>query len=381
MKRRHAIGLTLTGLLAGGCRDRKQVSTVSEKTMKREREGENLVPVTIDPALEIRTIAGLRPFRPSGFVVRREDHAGKVLVHNYGHGGGGVTLSWGSAELAVKQAGDLAGVHCGIVGGGIMGLCTARLLQLRGATVTIYTVALPPDTTSNVAGAQWWPFSVFDNDKRTEQFGAQYIEAAAFSYQYFQRQVGPEWGVRWLPNYYLSAAPPKNGWISGPGGVLHTMQVGFKDFGPGEHVFPANYARRFHTMMIEPSVYLPELLAEVQGAGANIVIRRMTSLPEILALPHPVLFNCTGLGAKELCADPELIPIKGQLTFMIPQPSVDYNLITEELYMFPRTDGILLGGTYEKNRWDTTPDLVTRDRIISAHRELFEGMRRIQEEG
>src|ERR1041384_6969990 len=42
----------------------------------------------------IRTIVGLRPFRPSGFVVRAEKLGEKVLVHNYGHGGGGVTLSW-----------------------------------------------------------------------------------------------------------------------------------------------------------------------------------------------------------------------------------------------------------------------------------------------
>ncbi|RYD18807.1 MAG: FAD-binding oxidoreductase [Verrucomicrobiaceae bacterium] len=377
MKRRHALGLTLAGLAAGGCR-KETAAPPPPAPVRKDREGDQLVPVHVDPSLEIRTIAGLRPFRPSGFVVRREDVAGKILVHNYGHGGGGMTLSWGSSELAVRLAGDLSGVSCGVIGGGVMGLSTARLLQLRGASVTLYTAALPPDTTSNVAGAQWWPFSVFDSDRRTEEFGKQYIEAAAFSYQYFQRFVGPRMGIRWIPNYYLSNGPPKNGWIAGPGGVLHSMQVGFRDFGPGEHAFPANHVRRFHTMLIEPSIYLPELLAEVQGAGRGIVVRKMASMAEILALPHPVLFNCTGLGAKELCADPELIPIKGQLTFMIPQPAVDYNLLTEELYMFPRTDGILLGGTYEKGNWDATPDFARRDHIISAHRELFRKMAEIQ---
>lgn len=377
MKRRHALGLTLAGLAAGGCR-KEPVAEPSAPLVRKDREGQHLVPVHVDPALEIRTVAGLRPFRPSGFVVRREDHPGKILVHNYGHGGGGMTLSWGSSELAVRLAGDLSGVSCGVVGGGVMGLSTARLLQLRGASVTLYTAALPPDTTSNIAGAQWWPFSVFDSDRRTEEFSAQYIEAARFSYQYFQRLVGPRMGVRWLPNYYLSHDPPKNGWIAGPGGVLHSMQVGFRDFGPGEHAFPANHVRRFHTMLIEPSVYLPELLAEVQGAGGGIVIRKMETLADILALPHPVLFNCTGLGAKPLCADPELIPIRGQLTFMVPQPVVDYNLLTEELYMFPRTDGIVLGGTYEKNQWDLSPDLAKRDHIIAAHRDLFTRMAEIQ---
>ncbi|MDP8915718.1 MAG: FAD-binding oxidoreductase, partial [Pseudomonadota bacterium] len=48
-----------------------------------------------------RVIAGLRPFRPSGFVLRAERLGDKALVHNYGHGGGGITLSWGTSELAV----------------------------------------------------------------------------------------------------------------------------------------------------------------------------------------------------------------------------------------------------------------------------------------
>jgi D-amino-acid oxidase len=382
MNRRRVLGLTLAGMAAGvGCRREKTKEGAKKVEIKKEREGDELTPVTVEPTLEIRTIAGLRPFRPSGFVVRREEPAGKILVHNYGHGGGGMTLSWGTSELAVKLAGSLAGVSCGVVGGGVMGLSTARLLQLRGASVTIYTAALPPDTTSNIAGAQWWPFSVFDNDRRTEAFAAQYCEAAAFSYQYFQRLVGPQRGVRWLPNYYLSDGPPQNGWLSGPGGVLHPMQVGFHDFGPGEHVFPANYARRFHTMMIEPSIYLPSLLEEVQEAGARIELRQMASRDEMLALPHPVIFNCAGLGAKQLCDDTELMPIKGQLTLLLPQPEVSYNLISEDLYMFPRSDGIVLGGNYDKNQWDATPDMTRRTRIVAAHREMFEGMRRIQAGG
>ncbi|RYD36840.1 MAG: FAD-binding oxidoreductase, partial [Verrucomicrobiaceae bacterium] len=338
----------------------------------------NLVPVEVHPSREIRAIAGLRPFRPPGFVVRREDRDGRILVHNYGHGGGGMTLSWGSSELAARLAGDVAGKECAVVGGGVMGLSTARLLQLRGAKVTLYTEALPPHTTSNVAGAQWWPFSVFDEARRTPEFGVQYVEAAHLSYRHFQTLVGPKWGVRWLPNYYLSDGPPLNGWIAGPGGVLHDLQIGFRDFGPGEHVFPAAYARRFHTMMIEPSVYLPELLAEVQSAGATVEIRRFSAGDEIWALPESVVFNCTGLGAGKLFGDTELVPIKGQLSFLLPQPEVEYNLLTSAHYMFPRSDGILLGGSYEKGKWDPVPDEAIRRQILASHQRLFDGMREIQ---
>ena len=156
------------------------------------------------------------------------------------------------------------------------------------------------------------------------------------------------------------------------------MQIGFHDFAPGEHVFSEGYARRFHTMMIEPSIYLAELLAEVQAAGAKVEIRKFADGNEVLSLSQPIIFNCTGLGAKQLFGDEELMPIKGQLTFLMPQPEVNYNLITDAHYMFPRTDGIVLGGSYEKGQWNTTPDAAVTESILKGHQALFERMRRIQ---
>src|SRR3954471_11204080 len=108
-----------------------------------------LAPVDADPSRLIRAVAGLRPDRRQGFVVRRDQLGEKSLVHNYGHGGGGITLSWGSSKLATElglqgQSGPVA-----VLGAGVMGLSTARLVQEAGFPVTIYTAALPPDTTSN----------------------------------------------------------------------------------------------------------------------------------------------------------------------------------------------------------------------------------------
>jgi len=391
MNRRHVISLAVCGLVAGcrrggAGRDLQSAEPPPEAPQPPAEpapaaplEGDSLIPVNVDPALEIRRIAGLRPYRPSGFVVRREDHDGKILVHNYGHGGGGMTLSWGSSELAIRLAGgELAGRSCAVIGGGVMGLSTARLLQLRGARVTVYTRDLPPQTTSNIAGAQVWPVSVYSNSRRSAAFSSQFEEAARFSFRYFQDLVGGRWGVSWIPNYYLSRGEPENGWLGGPGGVLHDLQIGFRDFGSGEHRFPARYARRFHTMLIEPAVYLQTLLGDVQGGGTPIVVRDFSQAGEILQLPEPVIFNCSGLGASGLFGDAELIPIKGQLSVLMPQPEVRYNLISGNSYMFPRTDGIVLGGTYERGQWDPAPDAAVGDRLLEDHRILFEAMKRAQ---
>ena len=44
-------------------------------------------------------------------------------------------------------------------------------------------------------------------------------------------------------------------------------------------------------------------------------------------------------------------------------------------YMFPRLDGILLGGTFERDVWDTTPVPATIDRIVRSHRDFFGSFR------
>ncbi|MCW1914316.1 FAD-binding oxidoreductase [Luteolibacter sp. GHJ8] len=388
MNRRRSLSLALGSLaLATGCRRKEEVAVApAEPTPApppapvKPLEGADLVPAKIDASLEIRTITGLRPFRPSGYVVRREEREGKTLVHNYGHGGGGITLSWGCADQAMRTMESVSGLSCAVIGGGVMGLTTARMLQLRGAKVKIYTDHLPPDTTSNVAGGHWWPVSVFDSSKRTPEFAAQFVEASRFAYRYFQRLVGPRWGVRWVPSYYLSDGAPDNGWMAGPGGVLHDTQVGFKDFGPGEHVFPAQYARRFHTLLIEPSIYLETLLRDVQGAGGEIEIRRFASAEEILKVPEQTIFNCTGLGARELFKDEELIPVKGQLSFLKPQTEVNYNLLLGSYYMFSRGDGLLLGGTFDRGQWDLTTDDAVKRRVIEGQKRIFDAMAKTRHE-
>src|SRR5437868_4538980 len=145
-----------------------------------------LAPVIVDQSRIIRTMAGLRPYRRSGFVVRAVQLGEKRLVHNYGHGGAGITLSWGTSKLATELG--LPG-HSGpvaVLGSGAVGLSTARLVQEAGFAVTIYAAALPPDTTSNIAGGQFHPFSVFRDSEVTPEFRAQFARALDYSWRRFQ---------------------------------------------------------------------------------------------------------------------------------------------------------------------------------------------------
>ena len=359
--RRHFLGASGAVALAGlsGC------ATTSGRAVATCTP---LPPVKVEPSRVIRTLAGLRPYRASGFVVRAEALGDQRLVHNYGHGGAGITLSWGSSKLATDLG--LPG-HSGpvaVIGSGIMGLTTARLVQEAGFPVTIYAAALPPETTSNIAGGQWHPFGHFRRSAVTPEWHLQFRAAADYSWRRFQIMVGDDYGVRWLPTYTESGGEPEQP-------LLATFPPVNRPLSPAEHPFPVEGLVRYDTLYVETGRFLRQVMRDVQVAGGRIEVRRFATPADIAALPERLVFNCTGLGSRELFGDTELIPARGQLAVLLPQPEVQYAFTGEAGYMFPRADGILLGGTFERNVWSTVPEPATIQRILASHKRLFEGFR------
>lgn len=326
-----------------------------------------LVPVKVDAGRVIRTVAGLRPYREPGFVVRREQLGDKALVHNYGHGGAGITLSWGSSRLATDLG--LPG-HSGpvaVIGAGVMGLTTARLVQEAGYPVTIYAAALPPDTTSNIAGGNWGPYGHYKKERVTPEWNAQFEAALNYSWRRFQIMVGEDYGVRWLPTY-------AEGGYTGP----HPLDPYFpatRWLNPSQHPFPIDKASVYETMYVETGRFLRELIKDVQIAGGAIRVRKFASRADMIGLAETLIFNCTGLGSRQLFGDTELRPARGQLAILLPQPEVRYGYSGNGIYMFPRPDGILLGGTFELDQWSTTPEPASIARILAEHQRLFSGFR------
>jgi D-amino-acid oxidase len=346
------------------------VRTVATEPPSRRR----LARVLVSPDRVIRHVAGLRPFRPAGFRLAVEPSGDKTLIHNYGHGGGGVSLSWGCADMAAQHA--LATPHrdAAVLGCGVIGLTTARILQDRGFTVTIYARELSPDTTSNIAGAMWGPVTVVDNPLRTPEFDQQYVRASRYAFRYFQTLVSPKYGVSWRERYSLTANPPTPG--AGINALLADLLPPNVTVPKGEHPFGSLHAVRSLTMHIEPSVFLPAVLLDLRAGGGRVVVREFRDMAEVRDLPHAVIVNCTGLGSRALCGDSEMTPVKGQLTVLAPQPEVDYIVTApNNLYMMPRQDGIILGGTSERGEWSLEPNPREIDRIMTGHRELFAGER------
>jgi glycine/D-amino acid oxidase-like deaminating enzyme len=326
-----------------------------------------LPPVKVDQSRVIRTVAGLRPYRRSGFVVRREQLGETALVHNYGHGGGGITLSWGSSRLATELG---LGGHSGpvaVIGAGVMGLSTARLVQEAGFPVTIYTAALPPDTTSNIAGGQFHPAYVFSENAVTPELMTQFNRALDYSWRRFQIMVGDDYGVRWLPTYVETDSPEEKAIATFP--PINRMLTA------AEHPFPWKSTLRYDTMYVETGRYLRQMERDVRLAGGRIEVRRFATPADIASLPEGLVFNCTGLGSRELFGDSDLVPVRGQLAILEPQPEVRYAALGDFGYMFPRADGILLGGTFERGEWDPTPQPADIARIVASQKRFFDAFR------
>jgi glycine/D-amino acid oxidase-like deaminating enzyme len=348
-------------------------------------------PVKVSRDRVIREVVGLRPYRAEGFVVDAQRAGNKLIVHNYGHGGAGMTLSWGTASLAVDLLRDFLGArtpssalsakrershpHFAVLGCGVSGLSTARTLQRRfqngPGTVTIYARELPPDTTSNISGAHWSPTTVFDPKLASAKFNEQFRKACRISNRAFQLLAGTEYGVRWIETFELYRneallADPL------PGG--NDLYPAIEIHRDPEHYFGYPFVKQFSTMLIEPSIYLSALLRDFYIADGRVVVKEFRSHEEIMRLPEPIVFNCTGLGARALFNDQKLGPVRGQLEVLMPQPEIDYCYLGRG-YMFPRRDGIILGGTFDHDDWSLAPRAEQAAGILDMHSEIMKGLK------
>ena len=382
------------GLGFGGCAVRTSQPAIV--TRRLTRPPIVLAPIRASWDRVIRTTVGLRPHRPSGFVVKAEKFDAKTVVHNYGHGGAGISLSWGTGALAADLALEQSDRRAAVLGSGAVGLAAARQLQRRGFEVTIYAMAVPPETTSNMAYATFSPTSRLVSGPRTAAWEAQFDSAVEIAYRQLQLLVGPRYGISWLDSYSTMEALPStesaeervaDGVVDDPEDrdgdarldvVSDTYSAALPTYlrsdreilYPGEHPFQTPYASRRSSMRIEPSIYLDALVGEFHLLGGRIVIRQFDTPRDLMSVSESVIVNCTGLGSRDLFSDEELIPVKGQLTFLVPQPEINY-----EFNCMPRSDGIALGSTGEWGVWTLEPNEKARRRIVERAIERYARMR------
>ena len=332
----------------------------------------------------------LRPFRAMGPRLDAEQIGDTLVVHNYGHGGSGWSLSWGSSTLAVQKAMQTSPAEVAVVGCGALGLTSARLAQQAGANVTIYARELLPQTRSSRATGSWTPDSrIALADAAAPGFPALWEQMARTSFKTYRSYLGlPGEPVEWIDYYLLADAPAETPTPEPrPSGEL--AFASYRDriadltpraqtLPPGVAPFPVARARRSETLMFNVADYGHTLMSDFLAAGGVIHRREFHAPAELAGLAQKVVINCPGYGARALWRDESLVPVRGQIGWLIPQPEVRYGFYYRDVGVLSRRDGIVVqaldGGDMKGyGDADETPDRAESDRAVAAIAPLFAG--------
>jgi len=327
----------------------------------------------------------LRPFRAAGPRLDTETVGDKLVVHNYGHGGSGWSLSWGSALIAVKKA--LAGgeADIAVIGAGALGLTAARVAQRAGAKVTIYAKDLMPDVRSARATGVWSPDSRIALEKSVAPgFPVLWEEMARNSFRMHMGYLGlADEPVAWTERYALSDAPFGRR-APDPLGFVHYETPTLDDLTPEPQVlepgaFPFNvaHARRTILPMFNITEYGRVLLGDFLLAGGKVEIREFHAPSELSTLRQKAIINCTGYGARALWKDESLTPVRGQIAWLIPQPEVTYGISYRGVGTVSRRDGIVIQKTGADDSWgwndaNETPDRAEAEEAVRTIAPVFE---------
>ncbi|MCA9303780.1 MAG: FAD-dependent oxidoreductase [Phycisphaerales bacterium] len=314
----------------------------------------------------LRVVCGLRPCRRGGLRIETEriGSIGKTVVHNYGHGGCGVTLGFGTAIEAAGLVEQVAepGSAVAVLGSGVVGLTSALELLRRGYRVTVFAEKMAPDTTTLLAGALWLPTGIEfgDTPGRVDWFHG----VLRASHRRFQEIDRGRFGVERLPIYEPAYAPMEeryfnNGTLDAPVMIDRLPLAG-----------PPRSGKVFHTDFIHTGVFLGVLVEEITRLGGRFVERRFASIDDLGSLDEPVLVNAMAIGSRTVFGDDAMYAARGILVHLKPQ-ELGYCVHDGYKYMFPRRDCLILGGCFLADDWNDQPDDAIAAEIIAHHRRFF----------
>jgi len=330
-----------------------------------------------------------RPFRAQGPRLDVEQIGQKTVVHNYGHGGSGWSLSWGSSAIAAQKAMAAGKRDIAVIGCGALGLTSALLLQRAGALVTIYAKDLPPNVRSSLATGLWTPDSrICFEDNATPAFRQLWESMARQSFRTYQTLLGlPANPVEFIDDYFVSNDPDAKPHQMPPnddrpkfadlqheliGDLVPRSEV----FAPGSHPLGARYLRRNTFMMFNLAVYTRMLMADFRANGGKIEIDEFHTPADFSRLSQKTLINATGYGARALLGDQSITPVRGQLARVIPQPEINYGLDYKGVYFVPRRDGLVFQVVGENDYYGfddatTAPDRAEAELAVNTITSLW----------
>jgi D-amino-acid oxidase len=120
------------------------------------------------------------------------------------------------------------------------------------------------------------------------------------------------------------------------------------------------------------------LFSDFVANGGRIEIAEFHAPAELAGLREKTLINATGYGARALFGDESIVPVRGQLARMIPEPEVGYGLFYKNVSFIPRRDGWVFqvvgdDDYYGYNDDSTVPDRAEAELAVNTIAGLFQG--------
>jgi glycine/D-amino acid oxidase-like deaminating enzyme len=374
---------------------------VAAQAAPRLRGGEILP--TPDFTLPPRYVACARPHREGGVRLEQRDlqtsSGRKFLIHNYGHGGGGITLSFGCASVVADKVAaiqlQMRGTNVmpavAVLGCGVIGLTVADELRRRWPNLRIRIYAPHKETdlaglTSFKAGGQFEPSGVFREYLDAHEHP---LPTLPTLHDYLRRSNAriaalasggnrQAYGIARRKNYTLREG--SDGFDKGvPFDIVPRPLEGRLPFADLNEV-----GKEYTTWLVNPTILLPRLVADLKARGVAFRQRTFTPNEDWGAMQENILINCTGLGARELFGgDDNVKPIRGQLVILPNPRKLTYFFSggcgDRVAYMFCRQNDIVVGGTWEVDTeqdddGECKPsDHAICDRFLRRVRTIFEG--------
>jgi len=309
----------------------------------------------------IGTSVGIRPYRSSGVRLESEWFQDKLIIHNYGYGGSGLTLSFGGAKKVfdILETQETSSKVIAVLGAGVVGLTTAYDLLEKGYEVHIYSDEWSPNLTSNVAAGIWTPLSFpLDISEEKKDLHQQMLKIAE---ERFSKSRGafPEFvGIKEMAYYRLITDQKASNTTDSREEVVVHFDNGL-----------IKQAYRSYELAIDGKLFMEDLYAKVQSKGAVLHQGHFQSVEDLLHLKESTIINCMSLGSRQIFDDQEFIPVRGQLVYFQFQEGIDY-LVSQSLNsdyfmaIYPWSDRLILGGAFEVG--EETPFVIPEviDQII-----------------
>lgn len=325
----------------------------------------------------IATRVGVRPYRKTGVRIEAEYIGSKLIVHNYGYGGSGLTLCFGGARevLHVLENTKLPSKDVAVLGAGVVGLSVAYDLLAKGYNVHIYADEYSPNLTSDVAAGIWTPASFIQNlSDEKKELHARMLKNSESRFLKSADNAPEFAGVRMIASYSFKSQLGEES----PSKQEREEVIVHFDNGVTKR------GRRIYELSIEGQVFMKDLYRKVVENGADLKRCHLESLEDVLKIKEPIVINCTSMGSAKLFQDKEFIPTRGQLVYFKQQKEIDYlyfhaldniNDSPNQFFVsiYPWSDRLILGGVYEKGQSESVVIQEIVDKLIENAEKCLSG--------